>query len=207
MQPADGRTIRLCGRDIPNPGHVCAFFNNRDAEYAALLPYFKEGVEAGDEVLNVLDGARLADHRSRLSAGGITDGHMKVASSEETYIPDGRFDMNRMVSFIETTLSSAKSHGRCVRTAGWMDWMHKHPPGTEHVMEYESRMNLLVPKYDCTFMCVYDMSQLAGNMVVDIMATHPWVILDGEIRENAFYVPPESYLKEVLPKRYRRSVA
>ena len=201
MQPA--RTIHLCGRDIPNPGHVCAFFDDREQEYSALLPYFKEGVEAGDEVLNVLDESRIADHRARLASAGITDGHLSVASSEDTYIPDGRFEIKRMVSFIENTLRHAGARGRSVRTAGWMDWMHRQPPGAEQVMEYESLMNLLVPKYNCTFMCVYDMSQLAGNTVVDIMATHPWVILNGEIRENSFYVPPESYLEQVLPKRRR----
>jgi hypothetical protein len=206
MHLEKGRTIHLCGRDIPNPGHVCAFFNDREQEYAALLPYLKQGIDAGDEVLNVLDEARLADHRARLAAAGITGAHLNVASSEATYIPDGRFEMKRMVSFIESTLRRARSRGRAVRTAGWMDWMHRQPPGTEQVMEYESLMNILVPKYNCTFMCVYDMSQLAGNTVVDIMATHPWVILNGEIRENSFYVPPESYLKEVLPKR-RRSVS
>ena len=208
MQQELTRTVRICGRDIPNPGHICAFFNDREAEYSALLPYLKQGVEVGEEVVNVLDAARLEDHRGRLTSAGIpAHAHVKVASSEETYLADGRFDMERMVSFVEDALSSAKAHGRCVRTAGWMDWMHQQPPGMEKVVEYETRMNLLVPKYDCTFMCVYDMKHLAGGMVVDIMATHPWVILNGEIRENTFYVPPESYLQQVLAKRQRSSVA
>src|ERR687896_2085200 len=64
------RSIRLCGQEIDQPGHICAFFDSRDEEYETLIPYFRDGVDAGEQVLNVLDEARLRDHRDRLEAGG-----------------------------------------------------------------------------------------------------------------------------------------
>ncbi len=195
------RSIRLCGQEIDQPGHICAFFTSRDEEYGTLIPYLKEGVDAGEEVLNVLDADRLADHRARLEAGGVpTDdsGGVLISSSEETYLAGGHFDMARMIGFVREHLVQAAARGRYVRTAGWMDWMQRGAPGTERVMEYEARMNLLVPTFDCTFMCVYDLSKLRGEMLVDIMATHPYVILKGQIRQNPFYVPPDAYLKGAL---------
>lgn len=193
------RSIHLCGEEIDQPGHICAFFTSRDEEYETLIPYLKEGVDAGEEVLNVLDAARLADHRDRLEAAGIpTDDGVRISSSEETYLADGSFDMARMVDFVRDHLAQAAARGRCVRTAGWMQWMQRAAPGTERVMEYEARMNLLVPTFDCTFMCVYDLPKLHGETVVDIMTTHPYVILRGQIRQNPFYVPPEVYLRELL---------
>ncbi len=193
------KSIRLCGQEIDQPGHICAFFASRDEEYETLIPYLKEGVEAGEEVLNVLDAARLADHRDRLEAAGIpTDNGVRISSSEDTYLAGGHFDMARMVDFVRDQLAHAATRGRCVRTAGWMQWMQRAAPGTEHVMEYEARMNLLVPTFDCTFMCVYDLPRLHGETVVDIMATHPYVILRGQIRQNPFFVPPEIYLRELL---------
>jgi hypothetical protein len=200
--PVRGHSIRLCGQEIDRPGHVCAFFTSRDEEYETLIPYLKDGVEAGEQVLNVLDEARLSDHRARLEAAGLpTSGsNVVIASSEETYLAGGRFDIERMVGFVRDALVQARAEGRCVRTAGWMDWMQRAAPGTERTMEYEARMNLLVPTFDCTFMCVYDLSRLDGGTVVDIMATHPYVVLRGQIRQNPFYVPPELYLAEVLAK-------
>lgn len=103
-----------------------------------------------------------------------------------------------MVGFVHDQLVAATAEGRAVRTAGWMDWIHRDLPGTERVMVYEARMNLLVPKFKTTFMCVYDLARLSGEMVVDIMATNPYVILKGRVRQNPFFIPPEIYLRELL---------
>jgi hypothetical protein len=195
-------SIRLCGQEVDQPGHICAFFTSREEEYDTLIPYLKDGVDAGEQVLNVLDASRLADHTHRLHNAGISTGNgtVDVASSEETYLAEGRFDMERMVGFVRDHLAGAAADGRCVRTAGWMDWMEREAPGTERTMEYEARMNLLVPDFDCTFVCVYNLSKLSGELVVDIMATHPYVILKGQVRKNPFYVPPEVYLRDLLSR-------
>lgn len=194
------RSIRLCGQDVDQPGHICAFFSSREEEYGTLIPYLKEGVDDGEDVLNVIDEARLSDHRTRLEAGGIRlcDGQVSIAASEHTYLAGGHFDMRRMVDFVRDQLSTSAHHGRRVRTAGWMDWLSREQADLNRVMEYESRMNLLVPDFDCTFMCVYNLDTLRGDMVADIMATHPYVILNGQVRPNAFYVPPEDYLRQFL---------
>ncbi len=198
-------TIRLCGQEIDRPGHICAFFTSRDEEYRTLIPYLRDGVEAGEQVLNVLDQARLADHRARLEAAGVSteDGRVLVSSSEDTYLAGGHFDMARMVGFVRDHLAEGAARGRCVRTAGWMDWVQRGAPGTERAMEYEARMNLLLPAFDCTFMCVNDLTQLDGATVADIMATHPYVVLRGQIRHNPFFIPPEVYLRELLSGEQR----
>lgn len=202
------RTIRLCGQDIDRPGHICAFFGSREQEYDALIPYFREGVAAGEQVFNVIDRAREPDHRTRLLAGGLDpDAEVNVRTSEETYLESGQFDMERMCALIRDMLIDAANSGKRVRTAGWMDWIHREAPGTERAIEYEARMNLLVPTFDCTFMCIYDLSKLSGEMVVDIMATHPFVIMNGQVRQNAFYVPPETYLRELLATNRDRKLS
>jgi hypothetical protein len=196
------RSIHLCGQEIEQPGHICAFFTSRDEEYETLIPYLRDGVDAGEQVLNVVDEGRMSDHRARLEMAGVptNDGRLEVASSEDSYLAGGRFEMDRMVGFVRERLVEAATHGQCVRTAGWMDWIYRDAPGTEQVMEYEARMNLLVPTFDCTFMCIYDLTKLNGETVVDIFATHPYVILKGQIRRNPFYVPPEIYLSELLSR-------
>lgn len=193
-------TVSLCGEHIERPGHICAFFDSREQEYQTLIPYFREGVDAGEQVLNIVDRERYDDHVGRLTAGGLNvdPGGVNVRTSEDTYLEHGRFDIEKMCLLIQETLEEARANGKRVRTAGVMDWMVRGAPGTERALEYEARMNLLVPAYDCTFMCVYDLARLDGKTVVDILATHHFAIFKGQVRKNPFFIAPEIYLKELL---------
>jgi hypothetical protein len=113
------RSIRLCGQQVDQPGRIRAFFASRDEECDTLLPYIMEGVENGEHVLNVLDAARLADHDTRLGSAGVaTNGQMTVASSEDTYLAGGRFDMERTVDFVRAQLERSAAEGKVVRTTG-----------------------------------------------------------------------------------------
>src|ERR1051325_10578278 len=91
-------TVSLCGERIDRPGHICAFFDSRDQEYDTLIPYFQEGIDAGEHVLNIVDQARYADHVGRLTASGVdvSPQGVTVRTSEETYLEGGEFDMERM---------------------------------------------------------------------------------------------------------------
>jgi hypothetical protein len=40
--------------------------------------------------------------------------------------------------------------------------------------------------------------------MLDILRTHPMVVIGGVLRENTFFVPPDQFLKE-LRERQRRS--
>jgi hypothetical protein len=41
-------------------------------------------------------------------------------------------------------------------------------------------------------------------MVVDIMRTHPMIIIGGLLQENPFYIPPAQFIEE---RRKRRAAA
>jgi hypothetical protein len=90
-----------------------------------------------------------------------------------------------MSEFVKAALVDAAANGKLVRTVGWMDWVHQNAAGTDRAIEYEARMNFLVPDFDCTFMCVYDLTHLDGRMVADVMATHPYVSLNGAVSRES----------------------
>ena len=193
-------TVTLCGQQIDRPGHICAFFQTRSQEYDTLLPYLRDGIDAGEEVFNIVAQSRHHDHVHRLAESGLqaAPNAVSVRTSEETYLEGGEFNMDRMCDFVHARLTEAQSSGRRVRTAGWMDWITRDAIGTDRAMEYEARMNLLVPAFDCTFMCVYDLATVSGAMVVDILATHQYAIINGQIRQNPFFIPPDIYLDQLL---------
>lgn len=198
------RTVTLCGRALPEPGHICAFFDSRSQEYEVLSPYFKEGIELDEEVINIVDAERQTEHRARLQAQGIdvedavAKGCLRVLTSEETYTKGGKFGAERMYEMLQGALADARGNGRRVRTSGVMDWATRGHAGTEELMEYEARVNFLVPTYDCTLLCVYDVNEISGRMMMEILQTHSYIVYGGRVRENPYYVPPIERLREVL---------
>src|SRR6266850_2317789 len=79
--------------------------------------------------------------------------------------------------------------------------------GVEHLVEYEARLNYVLPKYDDPVICAYDLSKFAASVAMDVMRTHPVVIVGGVLQENPFFVPPDQFLLELRERRSGRKSA
>jgi hypothetical protein len=173
-----------------------------------LNPFFREGIETGEELVTIVESGFHAEHLRRMRAGGvavdaaIATGQLKLLASDETYLRDRVFVVERMYALLEKTLRTAERgpRGR-VRAYGDMQWVLQNLPTTDELMMYEARVNLLTPRYDCTLLCVYDLNQCSGRVVADILATHSHVILAGEVQENPYFVEPLAYLNRVALRR------
>jgi hypothetical protein len=157
-------------------------------------------------VVSIRDAEKLRGHTTRLhdSLGAELDervrsGQLCVLASEETYLKEGCFEKERMYNMIEDVLRNvrSKSFSR-VRTCGDMTWALREMPGTDELMEYESRVNKLTREHDCTLMCVYDVNKFSGRAVMDVLATHPMVVMGDRIYENPYYVDPTEFLQTLL---------
>jgi len=84
-----------------------------------------------------------------------------------------------------------------------MEWALADKSAIDNLVEFETRVNYVSPKYDDPLICAYDLSKFSSNVVMDIMRTHPVVIIGGLLQENPFFVPPDQFLLEI---RERRSV-
>lgn len=200
------RPVTLCGRILSNATHICAFFDTEKQEYDCLVPYFSEGLMQGEQVVTIRDAAECNRHtdelRKRMPGAvdpAIRANQLRVVASEETYLTGGCFEAERMYSMLETVLgeSEAGPFSR-VRTCGDMNWALRDMPGTDELMEYESRVNKLTTEHDCTLMCVYDVNKFSGRAVMDVLATHPMVVMGDRIYENPYYVEPRDFLKNMV---------
>ena len=195
--------VTLCGHTLDRPEHVCAFFDSRDERYELLTPFYREGIEQGERVINIVDRDEEAEHLSRLRGSGIDvndaieKGRLRVFASEDTYTLGGRFAAGRMYDTLQSALAEAQRAGHRARGAGVMEWSARGYPGTEELMEYEARVNVLVPIYGCTLLCVYDLNRMSGRLAMDVLRTHSMVIDRGELVENPYYRPPLEMLRSL----------
>jgi hypothetical protein len=68
--------------------------------------------------------------------------------------------------------------------------------GNEWV-EYEMRLNHVLPKYDDPTICTYDVNLLTGPLAIEVLRTHPVAIISGVLDGNSFFTRPHEFLSEV----------
>ncbi len=89
-----------------------------------------------------------------------------------------------------------------------MEWALSDLPGVNDLVEYEARLNHVLPRYKDPVVCVYNCMKFGSGVVMDIMRAHPLVIVGGLLQENPFFVPPDRLLRELRERApNRRNVA
>jgi DcmR-like sensory protein len=206
--------IPFAGSQLREGRHVCAFFNSHDEEYRVLLPFMKDGFECGDKAVHVVSPDQRRAHLQRLAAAGIDttatqqSGQFELRTNTETYLRDGRFDQDRMLEVFEQ-LASDDTKGRfpVSRIVCHMDWAAEGRSYVENLVEFESRVNDVWRRHDDAVICVYDLAKFGGDTVIDMMRTHPMIIIGGILQQNPFFVPPEVFLGELRQRRASQAMS
>ena len=204
--------ISFAGSRLDETRHVCAFFNSDDEEYRVLLPFIKDGFQCGHKAIHVVNPNQRQDHLQRLAAAGIDaaaaqqNGQLDLRINTDVYLPDARFDQDRMLTVFEQ-LASGNDEGEfpLSRICCRMDWARHEQSYVDDVIEFEARVNDVWRRHEDAVICTYHLGQFGGEAVIDIMRTHPMVIIGGILQQNPFFVPPEEFLREFRQRRADRS--
>jgi hypothetical protein len=134
-------------------------------------------------------------------------GQLEVLPWTDMYVHDHRFDQDAMLASVEEFIQSGASAGypRTRLVGHHMDWLFLDQPAVNNLLEYEARLNQVLSKYNAPVICNYDLSKFRASVAMDIMRTHPLVIIGGLLRENPFFVPPDEFLLEIRERRLAMS--
>ncbi|HXJ84729.1 MAG TPA: MEDS domain-containing protein [Candidatus Methylomirabilis sp.] len=148
------RSITFAGTRLGRHRHVCAFFNTRDEEYRVFLPFIKEGLANGEKAFHIMDPNLRRDHVERLAAAGVNvtavekTGQLELRTWQDAYLRGGHFDQAAMLALIEEVLADGKRRGfPLTRLVAHMEWALEDRPGVDDLVEYETRLNYILPKY------------------------------------------------------------
>jgi hypothetical protein len=210
LNPAPlSRGVRLAGSELKCSCHACAFFNSEDEEQQILGPFAREGLAENDRVVQILDERRREDRIRRMKAEGIdveevgTTGQLELRPWESAYLKGGNgFSQDAMLQLIQEVLREGRDSGFAM-TRLWanMEWALEDLPGVEEIVEYETRLNHILPKYDDVVVCTYDLRKFSATTVMDILRTHPQVIVGGVLQENPFFTAPDQFLAELRSRQ------
>jgi hypothetical protein len=205
-----GRAIRLAGSLLDRRAHVCAFFSNPDEAYRVFLPFMTDGLELGDKSVHIVDPRLRDEHCQRIASAGVDletvmeNGQFELRDWSNTHLRDGRFDQRKTLALLRQVMDDARRNGfPFTRFVTNMEWALDAGLDANALLEYESTANYDWIKQDGPVnpvICSYDLNRFTADVVVDVIRTHPMVLIGGMLRENPFFVPPDEFLQELRHK-------
>jgi hypothetical protein len=202
--------IPFAGSELGAYRHVCAFFSSQQEEDATLLPFVRDGLERGERAYHVLDARYRQQHLDQLRGAGIDvraaqqRRQLEVVTPEEVYLRNGRVSKEPMLEVLEEVLKAGPTLGfpltRLIARSEALEAMLQDGSVANEWIEYEARLNDVLPHYHDPVICTYHANLLNGAIAVDLLRTHPVAIIGGRLYENPFFVPATKFLAEIAAR-------
>ena len=181
--------------------HICQIFSDDDERQDALLQFVQSGLEAGERTSCFSDKATVPAVIEHLARHGLSyesscaSGAFTLAPTREVYFQDGRFDPERMLEVLSRYHEDSVDRGYpAARVIGEMSSAVQHVSGGSRLLEYESKISILLREHPITCVCQYDARSFDGAMIMDVLKVHPLMVLRGTVVRNPFFIPPEEFL-------------
>lgn len=158
------------------PGdHACLLYDDERRRDRVLAAYLEGGVALDEQVLYVSD-REPAGLLAELS-GSASDARLRVSSAEETYLPDGTFEPDRMLGMLREAIAGSRASGYSgLRAAGEPPHSLTSNGSAGALLDYERRVNALFADRRMTGMCMYDTRSTEPGALLAIAAAHPVVV-------------------------------
>jgi hypothetical protein len=190
------------GIEVEPGDHICCLYRGLRERDEVLLPYLTNGLTAGDKCICIVDASEPsevlaslppeADARARADAE-----QLELLRASETYLRSGTFSRPQMLDFWQTAMSGAVNEGYpLTRGAGEMSWSLDPETDLNEFVRYESELNRLFALAPQVILCLYDLDRFDGALVMDVLSTHPKMLLGGIVVENPNYLTPDEFLAQ-----------
>lgn len=187
-----------------HPGdHYCGIYRTDDEHRTLIVDFIRHGVERNERMLYIVNIQTAAQLRALLAAADVDvdslveKRQLVIVTAKEAYLEGGQFEPEKMLTLLREETDAALAAGyAALRVTGEMTWALAGEPGSERLVEYESRLNEFFPDSKCYAVCQYDHRRFDAEMLLDILHTHPNVLFgkDGFDNSRMYFVPPGEFL-------------
>jgi hypothetical protein len=191
---------------FPESCHVCLIYENEQQRQKIVSEYIAAGLKQGEVVRYFTDKTSPETVRSWIAELGVElsqaeeNGSFSISKAERAYCPEGQFDPQEMINRSLQRYDLAKKAGYPgSRACGEMSWVLNGIPGSERILEYEVLLNTINEAFPHTGMCQYDARLFDGATLLKVLQVHPYLIAQGQVVQNPYYIRPEDFHAE--PKK------
>lgn len=196
-------TLGFTNQEFEPGVHICQIFNDDDERQDALVNYVISGLKDGENAACFSEKETEASLSNFFKQNGmnykevVASGEFTLSKTGEVYFEDGKFEPERMLGLLQAFYDNALKQNRTgARVIGEMSPEVEHVPGGSRLMEYESKVSMLLRKCPVNAVCQYDARSFDGSTILDILKVHPYMIVRGAVVHNPFFEQPEDYLSK-----------
>ena len=202
--------------DIPWGTHFCLFYDTKADLLETLVCYCKAGLQSQEFCLWVV--APPVTREDALEALGqavpsfdrhLPDGGIEIVQARDWYLPDGTFDLNRVIAGWNETLRRASARGYVgVRVTGDTAWLErKH---WKDFSEYEVALNESIANQRLAVLCTYPLAACGAQEILDVVRTHEFAVTkrrgSWDVIETAGYKKAKTEIKRLNEELEQRVI-
>jgi hypothetical protein len=185
---------------IASGDHVCSMHTSTARRDEVLVPYMRDGLVAGHKCVAAVADPDFNELQARLGSRAEVDrwlasGQLQLLGVNDRVSSPDTSSVNKMIEFWESGQSPVADSGgyELVRYAADADWWLPQVATISQVLQFESILNRLSERYSAATLCMYDVRSLDGALMIDLVSTHPKLIIDGVSVRNPAYLPPQPF--------------
>jgi PAS domain S-box-containing protein len=214
------RDIRKTGfdvvGDIPWGTHFCLFYETKADLLEIAVAYCKAGLEAHEFCLWVVAAPLTAEEARHALKKAIpecdryfADESIEIVASREWYLPDGTFDLNRVIRSWNEKLAHASARGYAgVRVTGDTAWLEKKD--WKDFCQYEESLNHAVANQRIAVLCTYPLASCGAAEILDVVRSHQFAVTqrcgNWDVIETAGHKQAKAEIKRLNEELEQRVV-
>jgi DNA-binding CsgD family transcriptional regulator len=187
--------------ELTRGDHACCLYETEEEHRSVLTSFLRQGLERNEKVLYIVDTHTAEAVLDYLRDDGLdvepylARGQLSILSRDETYMQGGLFDPDEMMALLRAETEQALVEGyQALRITGEMSWALLGLPGSERLIEYETRVNEVFRGGSCLAICQYDRRAFSPALLLDVLCTHPIAVVGAAVYDNFYYLSPSNLL-------------
>jgi hypothetical protein len=190
------RAPDIADLDFQVGDHVCAFYNGGGSILDDIVvDYASKGLRAGNKCACLSFADTASSVRDRIPPELMSREDILQFITENQ--AEGGFSVEAGLHALEAMAKEALSdgYGRLWLLGDATFVARDLPPTSMKTwFTYEAAVVELAPRYPQFIMCLYDLDQWTGELVMSVLKTHPRIFVNGLVLDNPYYVPLDQFL-------------
>jgi DcmR-like sensory protein len=190
------RALDIADLDFQVGDHVCAFYEEGGNSLDDIVAtYLSKGLQAGNKCACFSFTDTASSVRDLIPPELMSrDGILQFFTEKQA---EGGFSVEAYLRWLEGMVKEALSDGWgrlwVVGDAAFVG-RDMSPTSMKTWFTWEAQVNELASRYPQFIMCVYDLDRWAGELVMNVLKTHPKIFVNGLVLNNPYYVPLRQFL-------------